>query len=146
MMEHIVPGILHAAAVGSVAAGDLSKDVCRKRSGAAVVVVGLHTVGGTAWGGIEMDAYEGGLRMGVGDPGAATQRDKNIGGAGHHDPVTTRFQQGLHPAGNIEGQHLFGESLRRLGPVVIPSVSGIEHHGAEVGKSGPLLKDGATRQ
>ena len=146
VMQHIVAGELHPAAVGSVAGGDLAQDVGSQRCGAGIIIIGLDPVGGPPRRGVEMDAHEGGVRVRIGDPGSSPQRDEDIGRPGHHDTVASGLQQRLHPAGHVEGQHLLGQAFDRLGTVVVATVAGIDDHRAEIGKPGTLLEEGAARQ
>ena len=146
VMEYVEAGVFHTAAVRAVAVGDLVEDVPGKRSRTGIVVVGLHPVGSTARGAVEVNAHEGGIRVGIGDAGPASQRDEDIGGTGHDHPVAASLEKWFDASGHVEGQHLFRESSDSFGPVVIATVTCIQDHRVEIGKVRPFLEKGTTGQ
>src|SRR5437868_1384747 len=83
-----------------------------------------------ALGRVEMDGYENGVGIRIGDRNARSKWHEDVAVAGHHDSISARCQRLFQSLSDIKGHLLFCNALARNPTAVISSMTGIDYYGS----------------
>src|SRR6266542_5702379 len=131
LSQHVETTAAHSAIGRRCATGDIGMYGCGELQAVAAVKISFYAARAAPLCCVEMNTYEDGVAIGVGDYNTRWQRNKNVAIPTHHYAIAASCQNISEALRHVECHILLRDPLARNPAAVVAPMSRIDHYSGE---------------